>query len=67
MRILVSITNGKGVRLTKAVDSIPFANDNELLQDVAEHYKVNPSLYYIAIKEKIRGIINDTHTGICKE
>ena len=67
MRILVSITNGKGVRLTKAVGSIPFANDNELLQDVAEHYKVDPSLYYIAIKERVRGIINDTQTGTCKE
>jgi hypothetical protein len=79
MRLLITITNGKGVRLSKAIDLyevnktiedecfIGYDSDKELVHRVCNHYKVDPSVYFLESKTIVRALINDTHSGQCLE
>lgn len=50
----VTITNRKGIRLTKAVTGIGFMEDDLLVKTVAEHYGKDPNEYFLLAKEKCK-------------
>ena len=54
----VTITNDKGVRLTKLVKGVE--DVALMLKIVAKHYRVDYSFYRIESVEKTRPIIDDT-------